>query len=60
MPPPSAVEMVIPAHAVGKVMGKGGTNIENIRKVNYLSVDVAKESEIFFCPCWIQFERRMK
>ncbi|KAL0305478.1 UNVERIFIED_CONTAM: KH domain-containing protein, partial [Sesamum radiatum] len=30
LPPPSTLEMVIPAHAVGKVMGKGGTNIDNI------------------------------
>lgn len=27
--------MVVPAHAVGKVMGKGGANIENIRKVGF-------------------------
>lgn len=33
MPPPSALEMLIPAHAVGKVMGKGGANLANIRKV---------------------------
>lgn len=30
------MEMLIPAYAVGKVMGKGGTNVENIRKVNYV------------------------
>lgn len=34
LPPPSTLEMVVPAHAVGKVMGKGGANIENIRKVS--------------------------
>ncbi|KAI8023102.1 KH domain-containing protein [Camellia lanceoleosa] len=33
LPPPSTFEMVVPAHAVGKVMGKGGANIANIRPV---------------------------
>lgn len=33
-PPPTALEMVIPGHAVGKVIGKGGSNIDNIRKVS--------------------------
>lgn len=31
--PSSTLEMLIPANAVGKVMGKGGANIANIRKV---------------------------
>ncbi|XP_021593229.1 KH domain-containing protein At4g18375 isoform X2 [Manihot esculenta] len=31
-PPPSTLEMLVPANAVGKVMGKGGANIANIRK----------------------------
>jgi hypothetical protein len=26
--------MVVPANAVGKVMGKGGANLSNIRKVS--------------------------
>lgn len=30
----SFFEMVIPATALAKVMGKGGTNIDNIRKVS--------------------------
>lgn len=30
---PPFVEMVIPASAIGKVLGKGGTNLANIRKV---------------------------
>lgn len=34
--PPSASEMVIPGHAVGKVMGKGGANVDNIRKVIFI------------------------
>lgn len=33
MPPPSTLEMLVPANAVGKVLGKGGANIANIRKV---------------------------
>ncbi|XP_006355412.1 KH domain-containing protein At4g18375 isoform X2 [Solanum tuberosum] len=40
LPPPSAVEMVIPGHAVGKVMGKGGSNIDNIRKISGAAVDI--------------------
>lgn len=31
--PSSASEMLVPGHAVGKVMGKGGANVDNIRKV---------------------------
>lgn len=30
---PSNLEILVPANAVGKVMGKGGANIANIRKV---------------------------
>ncbi|RZS13483.1 hypothetical protein BHM03_00045082 [Ensete ventricosum] len=30
---PAYIEMVIPANALPKVMGKGGTNVDNIRKV---------------------------
>ncbi|XP_052186825.1 KH domain-containing protein At4g18375-like isoform X3 [Diospyros lotus] len=33
LPPPSTLEMIVPAHAVGKVMGKGGANIDNICKL---------------------------
>ncbi|MCI07486.1 KH domain-containing protein [Trifolium medium] len=32
LPPLSTLEMVVPANAVGKVMGKGGANLSNIRK----------------------------
>ncbi|XP_052186827.1 KH domain-containing protein At4g18375-like isoform X4 [Diospyros lotus] len=35
LPPPSTLEMIVPAHAVGKVMGKGGANIDNICKVDW-------------------------
>ncbi|KAL0363585.1 UNVERIFIED_CONTAM: KH domain-containing protein [Sesamum calycinum] len=41
LPPPSTLEMVIPAHAVGKVMGKGGTNIDNIRKISGAAVEIS-------------------
>ena len=33
LPPPSTLEILVPANAVGKVMGKGGANIANLRKV---------------------------
>lgn len=36
LPRATFLEMVVPAHALGKVMGKGGANLENIRKVGYL------------------------
>lgn len=36
LPPPSSLEMLIPANAAGKVIGKGGANIANIRKVGLL------------------------
>lgn len=39
--PPSTLEMVVPAHAVGKVMGKGGANIENIRKISGAAVEIS-------------------
>ncbi|KAF7842876.1 KH domain-containing protein [Senna tora] len=41
LPPPSTLEMLIPANAVGKVLGKGGTNIANIRKISGAMVDVS-------------------
>ncbi|KAK2965301.1 hypothetical protein RJ640_004170 [Escallonia rubra] len=41
LPPPSTLEMVVPAHAVGKVMGKGGANIENIRKISGAAVEIS-------------------
>lgn len=36
LPRATVLEMVIPAHALGKVLGKGGANLDNIRKVGYL------------------------
>lgn len=41
LPPPSALEMLIPANAVGKVLGKGGTNIANIRKISGAMIEVS-------------------
>ncbi|WOG89673.1 hypothetical protein DCAR_0208911 [Daucus carota subsp. sativus] len=41
LPPPTDLEMVVPAHAVGKVMGKGGANIDNIRKLSGADVDIS-------------------
>ncbi|XP_051124884.1 KH domain-containing protein At4g18375 [Andrographis paniculata] len=41
LPLPSALEMVIPAHAVGKVMGKGGTNIDNIRRISGADIEIS-------------------
>ncbi|GFZ06113.1 RNA-binding KH domain-containing protein [Actinidia rufa] len=41
LPPPSTLEMIVPAHAVGKVMGKGGANIANIRKISGASVEIS-------------------
>ncbi|RZR89206.1 hypothetical protein BHM03_00016896 [Ensete ventricosum] len=34
---PTYIEVVIPANALAKVMGKGGTNVDNIRKVGFES-----------------------
>lgn len=50
LPAPSTLEILVPANAVGKVMGKGGANIGNIRKVgsssyirfNFLIVSIIK------------------
>ncbi|CAA6668076.1 unnamed protein product [Spirodela intermedia] len=36
------VEMVIPASAIGKVLGKGGTNLANIRKISGANVEVVE------------------
>ncbi|KAL8113229.1 hypothetical protein AgCh_020522 [Apium graveolens] len=41
LPPPTDLEMVVPAHAVGKVMGKGGANIDNIRKISGADVEIS-------------------
>ncbi|KAG6778935.1 hypothetical protein POTOM_015298 [Populus tomentosa] len=41
LPPPSTVEMLVPANAVGKVIGKGGANIANIRKISGAMVEIS-------------------
>ncbi|GAV75031.1 KH_1 domain-containing protein [Cephalotus follicularis] len=40
--PPSAVEMLVPANAVGKVLGKGGANVANIRKISGAMVEISE------------------
>ncbi|KAM0048042.1 putative K domain-containing protein [Helianthus debilis subsp. tardiflorus] len=40
--PSSSSEMVVPGHAVGKVMGKGGANVDNIRKISGASVEISE------------------
>ncbi|GMN43200.1 hypothetical protein TIFTF001_012407 [Ficus carica] len=42
LPPPSAFEMLIPANAVGKVMGKGGANLANIQKISGAVVEISE------------------
>ncbi|XP_057962482.1 KH domain-containing protein At4g18375-like isoform X2 [Malania oleifera] len=41
-PPPSTLDMLVPARAVGKVMGKGGANIANIRKISGASIEISE------------------
>ncbi|KAK7359465.1 hypothetical protein VNO77_01425 [Canavalia gladiata] len=42
LPPPSTLDMLIPANAVGKVLGKGGANIANIRKISGATVEISE------------------
>ncbi|MQL98946.1 hypothetical protein Taro_031662 [Colocasia esculenta] len=39
---PSYIEMVVPANAVGKVMGKNGTNLVNIQKISGATVEIVE------------------
>ncbi|KAL4627604.1 hypothetical protein ACB092_05G177400 [Castanea dentata] len=41
LPPPSTLEILVPANAVGKVMGKGGTNIANLRKISGAMIEIS-------------------
>ncbi|WCJ27426.1 RNA-binding KH domain-containing protein [Euphorbia peplus] len=41
LPSPSTLEMLVPANAVGKVMGKGGANLTNIRKISGAIVEIS-------------------
>ncbi|GJV52746.1 auxin transport protein BIG [Tanacetum coccineum] len=37
----SALEMLVPGHAVGNVMGRGRANVDNIRKTSEASVEIS-------------------
>ncbi|CAM8932926.1 unnamed protein product [Rhodiola kirilowii] len=41
---PSTLEMLIPADAIGKVMGKGGANIATIRKISGADVEISEST----------------
>ncbi|XP_031259276.1 KH domain-containing protein At4g18375 [Pistacia vera] len=41
LPPTSALEILVPANAVGKVMGKGGANLANIRKISGAMIEIS-------------------
>ncbi|KAF6167518.1 hypothetical protein GIB67_031719 [Kingdonia uniflora] len=40
--PPATLEMLIPSNAVGKVLGKSGSNLANIRKISGAIVEVVE------------------
>ncbi|XP_050235139.1 KH domain-containing protein At4g18375-like [Mercurialis annua] len=42
LPPNSSLEMLVPANAVGKVLGKGGANIVNIRKISGAMIEISE------------------
>ncbi|CAN1141285.1 KH domain-containing protein At4g18375 [Linum perenne] len=39
---PSTIEMLVPANTVGKVLGKGGMNIANIRKISGAVIEISE------------------
>lgn len=39
-PQSSALEVLIPAHSLGKVMGRRGTNLENIQNISGASIEI--------------------
>ncbi|MED6107908.1 hypothetical protein PIB30_018556 [Stylosanthes scabra] len=41
LPPTSTLDMLIPASAVSKVLGKGGANIANIRKISGAMIEIS-------------------
>ncbi|KAI4371812.1 hypothetical protein MLD38_010116 [Melastoma candidum] len=45
-PPPSTLEILIPANAVSKVLGRAGANLDNIRKISGASVVVSEPKSI--------------
>ncbi|KAK8279214.1 hypothetical protein V6Z11_D09G095800 [Gossypium hirsutum] len=42
LPASSTLEILIPANAVGKVMGKGGLNLANIRKLSGAMIEISE------------------
>ncbi|XWS19863.1 hypothetical protein CRYUN_Cryun31cG0053000 [Craigia yunnanensis] len=46
LPPSSALEILIPATAVGKVMGKGGLNLANIRKISGAMIEISESKSL--------------
>ncbi|XP_022720264.1 KH domain-containing protein At4g18375-like isoform X2 [Durio zibethinus] len=42
LPPSSSLEILIPPNAVGKVMGKGGLNLANIRKISGAMIEISE------------------
>ncbi|CAH9119248.1 unnamed protein product [Cuscuta europaea] len=38
--PPPALEVLIPAHAIGKVLGRRGTNLDNIQNISGASIEI--------------------
>ncbi|KAK8514165.1 hypothetical protein V6N13_063069 [Hibiscus sabdariffa] len=40
--PSSTLEIMIPANAVGKVLGKGGLNLSNIRKISGAMIEISE------------------
>lgn len=53
LPPPLTIEMLIPGHAVGKVLGKGGANLANIRKISGAVVEISEKSSCGNCIAFI-------
>ncbi|KAL5771934.1 hypothetical protein ACOSP7_011543 [Xanthoceras sorbifolium] len=41
LPPSSTLEMLVPANAVGKVIGKAGANLANIRQISGATVEIS-------------------
>lgn len=41
LPPPLTLEVLVPANAVGKVIGKAGSNLANIRKISGATIEMS-------------------
>ncbi|XP_022715519.1 KH domain-containing protein At4g18375-like [Durio zibethinus] len=46
LPPSSTLEILIPANAVGKVIGKGGLNLSNIRKISGAMIEISESKSL--------------